>query len=421
MFREATSGRPRPVLLEIFSDALSEQAEQEEIPILEAERYRAADKPGISKRVIKKSLDLLLSAEKPLIVSGGGVSRAEGWNALQEFAEYLKIPVMTTTTGVGTISNDSECYLGASILGGATFVATTQADVVLALGCKFAFSMGYGQPPVWNNSQKLIQVDIDPTIIGRNKPITLGIVGDCKLYLEDILEEVKMTNKVEKRGWLSSLTAARKSFVQSRIKVASADDIPMKAERLIKEVYEFMDEDAILIIDGGNIQVYALEQIDFYKPRKPLSTHQAIGMGHLGTAIPYGIAAKLAKPDKQVIAISGDGSFMMNIHDLETAVRLGLKNLIYIIGNNSTWGMIKTGQEFGFQKRYIDVDFPDFDFAKCAEGFGCYGEIIKDPKDLNPALKRASGADKPTVLDVKTRYSTPEIFKLLYSMRDYNF
>jgi acetolactate synthase-1/2/3 large subunit len=184
---------------------------------------------------------------------------------------------------------------------------------------------------------------------------------------------------------------------------------------MIKDVYEFMDEDAILIVDGGNLAVYALEQIDFYKSRPPLSTLQAIGMGHLGTSVPYGIAAKLAKPDKQVVSISGDGSFMINIHDLETAVRLGLKNLIYVIGNNNSWGMIKSDQEFRFKKRYIDVDFQDFDFGRCAEGFGCYGEQITDPNEIIPALNRAKNSGKPAVIDIKIKYEIPEFMKLAAS------
>ncbi|MFX0082642.1 MAG: thiamine pyrophosphate-binding protein [Candidatus Hodarchaeota archaeon] len=411
VFREAMSGRPRPVLLEIYHDAFYEQAQEDEVPILATERYRALSKPAIPKDSITESLDLLLKAEKPLIVSGGGVSRSGGWNELQEFAEYLKIPVITTITGIGTIPNTSEAFLGSSI-SMATLFAASQADVVLALGCKFSFTLGYGKPPIWNKSQKLIHVDIDPTIIGRNKPITLGIIGDCKLFLEQILEEVKKTKKVEKRPWLDSLTNNRKSIIQSRRRVAESDEIPIKPERMIKDIYEFMDEDAILIVDGGNLAVYSLEQIDFYKTRKPLSTLQAIGMGHLGTSIPYGIGAKLAKPDKQVISISGDGSFMINIHDLETASRLGLKNLIYVVGNNSTWGMIKTEQEFRYKKRYIDVDFPDFDFGRCAEAFGCYGEVVTEPNEINPALNRAKNSGKPAVIDVKIKYDTPEFMKL---------
>ncbi|MHA1913607.1 MAG: thiamine pyrophosphate-binding protein [Promethearchaeota archaeon] len=418
VFREATGGRPQPVLLELFPNALSDRINEEEVSILKTGQYRALSKPSISKELIKKSLDLLLNAEKPIIVSGGGVMRAGGWEELKEFAEYLEIPVITSIMGIGTMEFSSKSYIGVSMTSSG-FQASSQADVVLALGVKFGFSLGHGRPPAWGKSQKLIQVDIDPAIIGRAKPITLGIEGDCKIFLKQLLEEVKKTEKVENREWLNSLSEKRKSVVESRKKVASSDEIPIDSKRMIKEVFQFMDEDAVLIVDGGNTAFFAVEQIDFYKPRKPLSSLQAIGMGHLGVSVPYGIAAKLARPDKQVISISGDGAFMMNIHDLETAVRLGLKNLIYVIGNNSAWGMIKMGQEYGYQKRYIDVDFPEFDFARCAEGFGCYGEVITDPNEIKPALERAKASDKPAVLDIRIKYSVPDVLILMFSLGIY--
>ncbi|MFX1443058.1 MAG: thiamine pyrophosphate-dependent enzyme, partial [Promethearchaeota archaeon] len=218
--------------------------------------------------------------------------------------------------------------------------AVTEADVVLTLGCKFSYALGHGQEPFWKDTQKMIQVDIDPTIIGRAKPITLGIVADCKVFLKQILEEVKKTSKVDKREWMETLAEMRKSTIETAAKKATKDKTPILPQRLVKDILESIDDDAILILDGGDITAYSIEQIDFYNTRKPLSTLQAINMGHLGTSVGYGIGAKLAKPDKQVVSISGDGSFMINIQDLETAARLGLKNLIFCIANNNAWGMI---------------------------------------------------------------------------------
>ena len=415
VFREATSGRPRPVLLEIYEDAFLSQKEESEIPIMSPDQYRCIEKPAVSNELIEKSLDLLLKAEKPLIVSGGGVSRSEGWEELQEFAEYLKIPVMTSIMGIGTISSKSASFIGTTI-NGPGLKAAPEADVVLALGCKFTYIMGHGNEPFWKNSQKMIQVDIDPGIIGRAKPITLGVVSDCKQFLKQILETAKKTQKVESRPWLDELLDLRKTQMAGMMKKATKDKIPILPQRLVKDVLEFMDEDAVIINDGGDIACYTLEQIDFYKPRPPLSFLQAVGMGHLGTSVGYGIGAKLAKPDKQVISISGDGSFMMNIQDLETAVRLGLSNLIFVIANNSAWGMLKSGQKLFVDKHYIDVELPNFDFAKCAEGFGCYGEVVTDPNEIKPALERAKNSGKPAVIDVKTTWTIPDATKLLGSM-----
>ncbi len=413
-FREATGGRPQPVLLEIYEDAFIDQVEESEISILEKYQYRAIEKPSISDKLIKESLDMLMNAKKPLIISGGGVARAEAWEELQEFAEYLQIPVITTIMGIGTISNKSNCHLGATVA--AAQSAASKADVILSLGCKFSFIMGYGEEPAWKDSQQLIQVDIDPAIIGRTKPVSLGIVGDCKSYLSKILKEVKKLEKVEARRWLERLTKQQEqlfSFLQGSIK---SDSTTITAEVMVQEVLEFIDDNAILIVDGGNITTSAFGQINLYKERKPLSTLCAIGMGHLGTSVPYGIGAKLAKPDTQVVTISGDGSFMINIQDLETASRLGLKNLIYIVANNGAWGMIKTAQQYAFGQRYVDVDFPDFNFAKCGESFGCYGEVVTEPNEIKNALEKAKNSGKPAVIDVKMKYEVPLAMRLTQGM-----
>lgn len=419
IFREVMGGRPQPVLLEIGTDAFFQKIEEDKIPIISSDQYRAISKPTADEESIKKSLNFLLSAEKPLIVSGGGILRSEAWNELQELAEYLQIPVVTSINGQGSISNQSNCFLGMSI-GKSTYQAVMQADVILALGVKFSHTLALGKPPIWKNSQKMVQVDIDPSIIGRSKPISLGIVADCKQYLTLLLKEAKKNEKIEKRKWLETLVSRKQSNELTYKEKTSNDKIPISPQKLVKEVYEFMEDDAILINDGGDITIYALEAVNMYKERKPLSTLQAIGMGHLGTSVGYGIGAKLAKPDNQVISISGDGSFMINIQDLETAVRLGLNNLIFVIANNSCWGNIKSGQKIAFREHYIDVDLPYCDYGKIAKSFGCYGEEVTDPNEINAALKRAKNSGKPAVIDVKIQFETPDLVKMEWAWaKDY--
>lgn len=414
-FRESMGGRPQPVVLEIFEDAFLEEIEEDELPILNTETYRAIEKPSIKDDLVEKALDLLLEGKKPLIVSGGGVSRSEAWNELKEFVEYFQLPVLTTSSGMGTIPDKSKHLLGTGVAGIGLKVIP-EADVVLALGCKFSWTMAHGKEPFWKDSQTLIQVDIDPSIIGRAKPITLGIIGDCKQFLIQILEKSRTKDRIERREWLEELVTVRHNTIEKLNKKLARDKIPIVPKRLIKDIFESMDEDAILVLDGGDISVSAAEQIYDYNVRKPLSTLAATGMGQLGVSVPYGIGAKLAKPDKQVVVIAGDGSFMINIQDLETTVRLGLKNLIYVIANNNAWGMIKSGQKLFKGKRYIDVDLPEFNYAKCAESFGCYGEVVTDPNEIKPAFERAKNSGKPAVLDVKIGFDTPDTTKLMGSM-----
>ena len=414
-FREATGGRSRPVLLEVVEDAFLDEIEEDQVSIKPPSNYRSLNKPAISSDLINKSIELLMKAEKPLILSGGGVARAEAWNELQEFAEFLQIPVITSIMGIGTISNKSKCLVDSSIQGFGKEISY-QADVILALGTKFSFTLGHGDEPFFKDSQKMIQVDIDSSIIGRAKPIILGIEGDCKIYLMQILEEVKKIGKVEKRDWTEQVFEMKKKYIDDFMKKALKEKIPIIPQRMVKEVLEFMDEDAILVVDGGDIACFTIEQISLHKPRPPLSTLISIGMGHLGTSIPYAIGAKLAKPDKQVIAIVGDGSFLFNIQDLETAVRLGLKDITFVIANNRAWGMIKSCQGKYMKKRFIDVDLPDFDFAKCAEGFDCYGETVTDPMEIKPALERAKNSNKPAVINIKIAQAMSDGTKLMASM-----
>jgi acetolactate synthase-1/2/3 large subunit len=414
-FREALGGRPQPVLLEIFEDAFLEEIEEDQLTFLNKENYRAIERPAIKDEIIEKALEMILNANKPLIISGGGVSRAEAWNELEDLVEYLQLPVITSGSGMGTIPTKSQYLFGAGVAGmGLKLIP--EADVVVALGCKFSWTMAHGGEPFWKDSQTLIQVDIDPSIIGRAKPVTLGIVGDCKQFLTQILKKAKEKDRLKSREWLEELKIIRQNNIEKLNKKLAKDKIPILPKRLIKDIFESMDEDAILILDGGDISVSAAEQIYDYNLRKALSTLAATGMGQLGTAVPYGIGAKLAKPNKQVVAIAGDGAFMINIQDLETAVRLKLKNLVYVIANNNAWGMIKSGQKLFKGKRYIDVDLPAFDFAKCAEGFGCYGEVVIDPNEIKPAFKRAKNSGKPAVLDVKIEFETPDTTKLMGSM-----
>jgi acetolactate synthase-1/2/3 large subunit len=414
-FRAATGGRPQPTLLEIFEDAFLEEIDENRLEFLEIGRYRATANPSIGADLIKRALDLLLNAEKPLIISGGGIARAEAWNELKKFVEYLQIPVITTVMGIGTLTNKSKCLMGASVAG-PSLIAAPEADVILALGCKFSYTLAHGEEPFWKNTQKLIQVDIDSSIIGRAKPLTLGIIGDVKQFLIQCLKEIKSTDKVERRDWMEELVTVRQTTQDKLNKKIMRDKTPIHPKRLIKEILESIDEDGLLIIDGGDISTSTVEQVDWYKDRTPLSTLVAVGMGQLGTAVPYGIGAKLAKPGKQVVAIAGDGSFMINIQDLETAARLQLKNLIYVIANNNAWGMIKSGQKLFMGKRYIDVDLPEFDFGKCAESFGCYGEIVTNANEFKSAFERAKNSGKPAVLDVKIAFDTPDATKLMGSM-----
>jgi len=366
--------------------------------------------PAADPVLVEEAVNALLKAQKPLVIAGGGVVHAKAAEILQEFAEYLKMPVIATVMGSSSISKGNSTYIGLGVFSSPCIKAINESDFILALGTRFSVSLGYGKPPVWPEEKNIIQVDIDTAEIGKNRPISMGILGDCKAVLQQMLTLIQKKKPAakEESDWLRDLKEARKKYWQSKDAFMNSDEIPIRNERLVHEVDKFLDENAILIIDGGDISLYALEQLQFNTPRKLL---QSVGMGHLGTSIPYAIGAKLAAPDRQVCTVSGDGSIMMNIQELATASALNLP-FICVIANNSAWGQIKSGQKYYFKKRFIDTDLPDTKFAEIAKAFGCHGERVTDPHEIRPALERAKAANRPAVIDIVTKFTTHDISKL---------
>jgi acetolactate synthase-1/2/3 large subunit len=211
--------------------------------------------------------------------------------------------------------------------------------------------------------------------------------------------------------WNDYLQDVRKQDKNQIEKMLKFDKLPMKPHRLIYEMLDFLPDDAQLVMDGGDIYVFALDLISL-KPRLPRSFFRSVSMGHLGTGIPYAIGVQMAKPDKLVICLTGDGSFLFNVQELETAVRLNLP-IITVIANNCAWGMIKSNQKINFGKRYCDVDLPPINYTEIARSFGCYGETLSKPEDIRPALERAIQSKKPAVLDIEIAFETPSAMKLL--------
>ncbi|HUY01252.1 MAG TPA: thiamine pyrophosphate-binding protein [Candidatus Deferrimicrobium sp.] len=409
-FREALSGRPRPVHLDIPFEVLANKITQE-IQIREPSQYRPLSNPTANPELVKQAITTLLKAEKPLIFMGGGVIAAKAEKELYELVEYLKVPLATTVMGSSGVLKKTSTFIGGpGVITSNTQKAIMETDLVITFGARFGLSLMFGKPPIWRDELPVIQVDIDPSEIGKNRHVSLGIVGDCKFVLQEMLELVKKQKPAvqQESEWLKMLKEAREKFWSGLQKRMNSNDIPIYPQRLVKEVNEFLDEDAILIIDGGDIAFFALEQVQMYHPRKLLS---AIGMGHLGTSIPYAIGAKLAAPKRQVCTISGDGAVIINIQELETAKRCGLP-FICVVANNSAWGMIKSGQKYSFKKRFIDVDFSDTNFAEIAKGFGCYGERVTDPCEIRNALERAHKSNKPAILDVIIKFETHDVSKI---------
>lgn len=421
-FKELHSGRPNPVQLEVREDAFYSNVEDYGQVILEPHQYRAMQPPAGNPASVEKACDLLLKAEKPLIISGGGVASAGAFDQLQELSVKHGIPVATTIMGIGTISTNDETYIGTALLIGSVNRAAREADVVLGLGTKFSYTMGYGKSPLWNPDGKLIQVDIDPQMIGKNKPVEIGILGDCKVVLEQLITRLKSrgVGKIGSDDWLSSLKEARKLAIDMVKAKMNSTKTPIHPLRVIADLTDFMNPEDILCVDGGDIQVLTNTHIDFIKHREPRTVISSIGMGHLGAGIPYAIGAKLAKPDARVFMITGDGSFLFNVQELDTAMKYGIP-FVCVIADNCKWGMIAHAEKRSFKKRQpFCVDICS-DYVNIAKGFGCYAERVDNAEDIKPALQRAVDSGIPAVLQVPTKSVQPAGSKLIASLKKLRF
>ena len=414
--KTAMSGRRGPVFLELRETALVRHADEQDLKkIIEPEKYRPVYRSSGNSEAIKAAVDILKNANKPIIVAGGGVNASGAFEELRKLSETYNIPAGTTLNGIGSFDIRKKTYIGSLLLINAFRKAANEADVVISFGCKWDYTVVYGADPLWNQNQKIIQVDIDPKEIGKNRPIAVGIVGDAKAVMLQFLSEMENSLPKEKvtewEEWASNLTDLRKNDAQGIQKMLKYDKLPMKPERMVYEILDFVSADTQIVLDGGDIAVFTYGLISNF-PREPRSFYYPISMGHLGTGIPHAIGAQMAKPDKLVVCISGDGSFMFNVQELDTAVRLNLP-IIMVVANNSCWGMIKSKLKGQLKKRYCDVDFPPTNYAEIAKGFGCYGEKIDKPEDIRPALQRAIDSKKPAVIDINIAFETPLAMQFL--------
>ncbi len=395
-FRKALSGRPGPVHLDFPGDVLYDEIVVDESTLMPPERYRPVRRPVGDPVLVKMAAKMLAEARLPLIHAGGGVLRSGASQELVELAEFLQAPVTPSVAGRGSIPEDHPLWIPPS--SPPAIAVQNEADVVLIVGSKLADLDFWGRPPGWGDPavQKTIQIDIDPDMIGLNRPVDIGIVGDAKATLRAILNELKRISPEGFKRDLSAYIEFKEQWEREYIEMAESPADPIHPLKVVKEVRDFFPRDAISVVDGGNTAVWAYYLNRIYTPDGFL---WAADSGHLGTGLPYAIAAKLAHPERDVYLLTGDGAFMFNIQELETARRLKA-NIVAIVFNDGSWGMVKGTQKLMFKERYIGVDFTDVRYDQVARAMGCYGERVTSPDMIRPALERAVASGLPAVIDV---------------------
>ena len=401
-FRYATTGRKGPVLLDFATEARLFEVEEGQAPIIPPHRYRTDARPYGNPELVKKATKWLLDAEKPGILIGNGVRWSGASEELVQFAELLNIPVCYAIGGKGCMPDDHPLCGGPV---GMDFGAIAGADVLLAIGARFEEVLGFGAGDFYAPDVRVISVDIEPTEIGRNRPIDLGIWGDAKAVLTQLTEAAKEAlgsagSKREETEWVRSVKGIAKSITDMLAPDASSSGKPIDPRRLGKEVCDFSGKDSYLVIDGGDIRAHVTPLHCASFPGSHIAA-QGGELGHLGGGIPFAIGVKTAKPDKRVLVVTGDGSFLLNAKEIDTAVRHN-KQIVVVISNDCQWGMVRHAQQFNENYDVCSKLSEDTRYDKYAESLGAYGELVTEPEEIKPALNRAFDSGLPAVLDVRT-------------------
>jgi acetolactate synthase-1/2/3 large subunit len=399
-FHQATSGKPGPVYLDLPGDVLHQEIEEDDVVWSPPAAPDRIARPTAPHEAIARLVGMLEDARRPVVITGSGILYSEASTELQRFVEATGIPFYTTPQGRGVVPDDHALSFPRMRSG-----AFREADLVLVLGTRLNFIIGYGKPPRFAEDARIVRVDIDPAEVAGGGNTALGIVGDARAVLGQLNAELEGSDLSARFDpWRERLAKADAERLPAAEAKLSNDSTPIHPLRLCKEIRDFMDRDAILVVDGQEILNYGRQSIPTFTPGHRLNSGP---FGTMGVGLPFGIGAAAAKPDKQVIVLHGDGSFGLNAMELDTAVRHSLPVLV-VISLNGGWTAdpdgVKPGRDLGYTR-----------FDRMGEALGCHGEYVEHPEDIRPALERAARAVREgrtavvnVVTDSKARAQTAD-------------
>nr|WP_301334691.1 thiamine pyrophosphate-binding protein [Variovorax dokdonensis] len=422
-FREALGGRPGPVHLDIPQDVLSQACEFDDAQLdVAPTHYRAWGRVRPDAAALAQAAALMRSARRPLIVAGGGVIASDAAPAVRALAQRWGAPVLPTQMALGVVPSDSPHFIGHGglIAGEAVRQAFEQADLVVAVGCRWSSWMWDEHGPLARASRRqLISINIDPSAIGAPALHAVGIQADAQAALDDLLalDDGGLGQAVE-RGWLSSLRQTRAEYEARLAKLGRDDDrdAPMHPAALARAIGEALPADALAVFDGGHTSFWSN---DLTPVREVRTRFHEPGMSHLGFGLPYAIALQAQQPGRAVALVTGDGSFGFTLNELDTARRYRLP-VISIVHNNAAWGIIRAGQRNALDFE-LGTSLDETDYAAIARGFGCHGERVTALEDVGPAIRRAMASGLPAVLDCQTRFVPHPALPGFGSMNRYGF
>ena len=394
-FRAAVSGRPGPVLVDLPKSVLMEKAEPCYPPSTGAERPERLREWADTE--IERAADMILESRRAVLYVGGGVISAGASPEIREIAELTHIPVTTTLMGMGAFPSRHPLSLGMLGMHGsyATNLAICNCDLLVAIGARFDDRVT-GRLNGFAPSAKKIHFDVDPSEVNKNVHADLALVGDAREALRaliDVLKRRQAAPTPDRQQWLQRIESWRTEHPLTYDKYANT----VKPQYVIESIAQHAHENAIVAVDVGQHQMWAAQFYNFSRPRTWLSSS---GLGSMGYGFPAAMGAQMAFPDRQVIAIVGDGGFQMTLNDLATVVQYRVPVKIAII-NNRALGMVRQWQEIFFEKRYCDIDL-DFapDFVKLAEAYGIRGTRVEHRTDVVDAVEDFLSDREPRLLDV---------------------
>ncbi|MCH8898209.1 MAG: thiamine pyrophosphate-binding protein [Chloroflexi bacterium] len=396
-FRIATSGKMGPVMVDIPRDLLP--GAEIDLEIMPPNTYRTGQTRARGDRdLVDKAASTLLSAQRPVIVAGGGIEWSMASAEVTRLADLLGAAIVTSYGRADAVPNDHPYFLGhLGRLGSDEGIeAIRHADVILAAGTRLSQSTSFYDNRFIPADARIVQIEIDPKEIGRNYPVEVGIEGDVKAVLEEIIERVQAAEHRPNQAWVSEIGdwfARREQRLQAEGRL-TGDTI--KPQRVFAELRKVMPRDAIIGLDAGLAPNFGQDRLNYYQPRSLIMSND---LGGLGFSFPASIGAKFAAPDRPVINFNGDGGFLFNAQEFETAVRYGLK-VVSVVMNNGCWGSEKAYQRYAFNERYVGADTKNPRFDKYAELFGGTGFYIDKPEDIGDALLEALNADGPSIIEI---------------------
>ncbi|MDE0694969.1 MAG: thiamine pyrophosphate-binding protein [Boseongicola sp.] len=405
-FQIATTGRPGPVLLSFPMTTLRARHEFAEEDLEVDARYARwpAHRPTPPRHEISTAVDAILAAKRPIILGGGGVMASGATDEVRALAELLDMPVATSYMGKGTLPENHPLSLGPYGLLGrpASNEYVLQADLGLALGTRFN-NVGTAAWRIPDRRTRLVQIDIEPTQIGRNYTVDLALTGDIKAVLREMLDllksEPRVTPKTTQRDAVSAISSnwRKEKGIESPL-AQDRDARPVHPIQVIRAMRDAMQDDAVLVCDSGFNQIWGGQ---CFEVRSPGRNYQGPrGFGVMGYGLPAAISRALTTPDQKVVCLTGDGGFAMVVQELETAVR-NCANLTVVVMNNSNMHFIKDNQRLFFDGRYISTEFTELDYAEIARAFGCAGIRVENSGELDQAFAKAMRSDKTSVIDVR--------------------